>query len=362
MSDQSTKATNQTAQVTEQKLLQAVNTLLELCHSDEPHTPLQRVVNQLRAELVASEIALLDDLQFRLQRWIQRPRKRRSTALFAAQTRFQHVAIYEYEVNGETTRKLFIDKHGQSLTTDEHIYHEMLAHPALLVHPDPQSVFIAGGGELATAREALRHHSVRRVVNAEIDQALTEACIEHLPSMSAGAHQDERLHMVYADAREVLEQAEKPFDVILIDVNDPVYNTPSAGEGLTLFSEEFLRMARSKLRSGGIFVTQSCAVSRPSFPSIVKTLQGVFAQVYTLFAIVPSYDVQPWTWTIAHDDDPSLHSFATLSAAEIDARITQRLGRPLAFLDGSSFRRSLVTPPGVAEQIASHTRTFKIGT
>lgn len=361
MADHPTKATCDTETTAGDELLRALRVLLELHRAGEPHMPLQAAVDRLRAELAAPQAELLDDLQFHIQQWVQKPVKRRSSALFAARTRFQHVAIYEYQSGESVTRKLFIDGHGQSLTSDEHVYHEMLAHPALLAHPDPQAVFIAGGGELATAREALRHRSVRVVVNAEIDEELTRACVEHLPTMSAAAHLDERLRMVYADARATLEGSEGLFDVILIDVNDPVYNTPSAGEGHTLFSEEFLRMARAKLRPGGLYVTQSCAVSRASFPSIVKTLQGVFARVHTLFARVPSYDVEPWTWTIAHDDHPGLPPIDTLSAAEIDARIARRLGRPLAFLDGGSFRRSLAAPPGVAERLAAHTATFKLG-
>ena len=51
------------------------------------------------------------------------------------------------------------------------MYHELLVHLALLLHPNPKTVFIAGGGEGATAREALKHRSVEKVVMVDIDQA-----------------------------------------------------------------------------------------------------------------------------------------------------------------------------------------------
>jgi len=50
------------------------------------------------------------------------------------------------------------------------VYHELLVHPALLHHPSPRRVFIAGGGEGATAREVLRHPTVEEVVMVDIDK------------------------------------------------------------------------------------------------------------------------------------------------------------------------------------------------
>lgn len=65
---------------------------------------------------------------------------------------------------------LLLDGKAQSAEADEFVYHELLVHMALLLHPNPRTVFIAGGGEGATAREALRHRSVERVVMVDIDK------------------------------------------------------------------------------------------------------------------------------------------------------------------------------------------------
>lgn len=40
---------------------------------------------------------------------------------------------------------LLLDNKLQSAEADEHVYHELLVHPALLHHPNPRSVFICGG-------------------------------------------------------------------------------------------------------------------------------------------------------------------------------------------------------------------------
>lgn len=42
---------------------------------------------------------------------------------------------------------LLLDGKSQSAEADEYVYHELLVHLALLLHPNPRTVFIAGGGE-----------------------------------------------------------------------------------------------------------------------------------------------------------------------------------------------------------------------
>ena len=71
---------------------------------------------------------------------------------------------------------LLLDGKSQSAEADEFVYHELLVHLALLLHPNPKTVFIAGGGEGATAREALKHRSVEKVVMVDIDQVRLQRC------------------------------------------------------------------------------------------------------------------------------------------------------------------------------------------
>src|SRR2546428_10575187 len=65
------------------------------------------------------------------------------TVLFSRQTPFQRIEIVEL---GDYGRSLILDGKGQSTQADEFIYHEVLVHPALLVHPDPKRVMVIGGG------------------------------------------------------------------------------------------------------------------------------------------------------------------------------------------------------------------------
>jgi spermidine synthase len=60
------------------------------------------------------------------------------------QTKFQNMVVAETVPHG---RALFLDGKIQSGQNDEFVYHECLVHPALVAHPGPRRVFIAGGGE-----------------------------------------------------------------------------------------------------------------------------------------------------------------------------------------------------------------------
>ena len=81
--------------------------------------------------------------------------------VYSGRTQFQSVEVIE---SGAFSRCLVLDGKIQSSETDEFIYHEALVQPAMTTHPNPETVFIAGGGEGATLREVLRHPSVKKVV------------------------------------------------------------------------------------------------------------------------------------------------------------------------------------------------------
>ena len=61
--------------------------------------------------------------------------------------------------------------------------------------------FIAGGGEGATLREALRHPTVKKAVMVEIDAEVTDVSRRYLPEHSSGAFEDPRTGLHHADAR-----------------------------------------------------------------------------------------------------------------------------------------------------------------
>jgi spermidine synthase len=79
-----------------------------------------------------------------------------------------------------------LDGKVQSSAVDEFIYHEALVQPAMVTHPGPEVVFIAGGGEGATLREVLSHNTVKRAVMVDIDEEVVALSKKYFTRSQSG--------------------------------------------------------------------------------------------------------------------------------------------------------------------------------
>ena len=266
------------------------------------------------------------------------------SVLFTGKTQFQDVAIIETEAMGKT---LILDGKTQSAAIDEFVYHEALAHPALLLHPNPKRVFIAGGGEGATLREVLRHRSVEQAVMVDIDGELVELCREHLPEWHAGAFDDARTVLAPGDARAALEQSRERYDAIIIDVTDPA----EAGPSLPIFT--FYEMALERLTPEGVLATQAgpsaLGMTQVHGP-IVHTLTAAAGQAFSYRANVISFGCE-WGFALASKGAGP----GSLSPEEIDRRIAERVTGRLRFLDGASWPGLFSAPKWLRETLAAET-------
>lgn len=268
--------------------------------------------------------------------------------IVSKQTDFQHLAIHDTETFG---RALFLDRKIQSAESDEHIYHEALVQPALLTHPNPRTVFIAGGGEGATLREVLRFKSVERCLMVDIDRDAVDFARQHMSAWHRGAFDDARAEVVIDDARAALERSQERFDAIVVDVTDPV----SGGPSYRIFTEEFYRLASGRLNPGGIMAVQAESTALPiveGHAAVVKTLQTVFPVVRSFAAFVPAFG-EPWGFaTASHKLDP-----ASLTEDTVDRRLAER-GLANRHYDGETHRNMFAIPRGVREAIAKQQQTI----
>jgi len=167
--------------------------------------------------------------------------------LFSGQSPFQKVDVIQTTGHGKV---LLNDGIVMISERDEAVYHEMIAHVPLFVHPDPKKVLIIGGGDGGTAREVLRHPGVERVVMVEIDKMVVDACREHMPAVS-GALDDPKLELLIDDGVKYVADTDETFDVAIIDSTDPI------GPAAPLFDSAFYENTAKCLADDGIMITQS---------------------------------------------------------------------------------------------------------
>ena len=128
-------------------------------------------------------------------------------------SRYQRIKIYETANLG---RLLMLDDIIQLTEFDEYAYQEMMTHPALLVHPNPEKVLIIGGGDGGVAREVARHKTVKHIDQCEIDGEVVELCRKYIPSTACG-FDDKRMHLTIGDGLEFVKQRKNEYDVIIVD-------------------------------------------------------------------------------------------------------------------------------------------------
>jgi spermidine synthase len=167
--------------------------------------------------------------------------------VFKGKSPFQTVEVVETKGHGKL---LLIDGMTMVSERDEFVYHEMIAHVPLFVHPRPRRVLVIGGGDGGSVREVLRHRSVERCVLAEIDPLVVEASRRFLP-LTAAKLSDRRCEVKIGDGVAFVRETAERFDVVIVDSTEPF------GPAKALFGPAFYKDVRRVLTDDGIVVSQA---------------------------------------------------------------------------------------------------------
>ena len=262
--------------------------------------------------------------------------------LHREQTGQHELLIFENRLFG---RVLTLDGAIQTTEADEYVYHEMLAHPAILARKaalcsgpeDGLDILIVGGGDGGCLREVLRHPEVR-VVQVEIDPRVVELAKTHLPALSAGAFEDPRAELVIADGARFVADTDRRFDVAIVDSTDPV------GPGAALFTEEFYRNCKRCLKEGGVLITQNGvpALQGDELAASHAAFRKLFADPAFFVAPVPTYNggFMAFGWAT---DDPGLRRW---SSATIQDRI-DAIGLETRYFNAQIFVAAFALPNSI---------------
>lgn len=156
------------------------------------------------------------------------------------------VAVIEQASGPRTFRRLYVQGVSNSGDAMPSLrYMRLQALIPLIVHSDePSSVLVIGLGTGITAGAALRYPLERRVV-AELLPAVLRAAQNFKGNYDATS--DPRLDIRLRDGRRELLKSQEQYDVITLEPPPP-----AAAGVVNLYSVDFYRLARERLRSGGI--------------------------------------------------------------------------------------------------------------
>lgn len=222
---------------------------------------------------------------------------------------------------------------------DEFFYHENLNHVPAIAQDAPRSALIIGGGDGGSAEELLKHPSMARIVLVELDAEVVDIACKHLQTVHRGALDDPRLELRIEDGlhyvREVAPAAGERFDLVVLDLTDPV------GPAEALYTAEFFRACKALLTAQGAL---SLHIGAPVFQpervrGLVDALRAAFAVVRPYFLYIPLYG-SLWGMACAADRlDP-----LSLTETEVDQRIAERGIGPLRYYNGAMHRAQFALP------------------
>jgi spermidine synthase len=206
---------------------------------------------------------------------------------------YQRIEVFENQDWGSV---LLLDGLVQTTEKDEFFYHEMLVHPAFIVHPEPQNVLIIGGGDGGVLREVLRY-PVKKAVLVEIDDQVIQAAKAYFPWLKP-ALEDSRSELIVEDGRLFVERTQYRFDVVIIDSSEPI------GPSSPLHEKEFYRLLKSRMNPGGIVMAQ---VASPFFQmDQIERKQVFFKELFRTarfyLGTVPTYPGGSWCYIYLSDD------------------------------------------------------------
>jgi spermidine synthase len=218
---------------------------------------------------------LFDALGFRMTYEVER-------VLYEMQTEHQHLVLFEHKLFG---KMLMLDGATQVTTRDEFIYHEMMSHVPILAHGAAREVLIVGGGDCGIAEEVLKHKSVERLTQVEIDASVVEFSKEHFPQFTKPVLGNKRFDLVIDDGMSYVAKTDRRFDVIIVDSTDP------QGPGKVLFSQKFYAACRRCMRKGGVMVTQNGVpiFQAGELKSGIRKFRKLFADGTCYVAAIPTY-------------------------------------------------------------------------
>jgi len=233
-----------------------------------------------------------------------------SRQLTHVQSKFQRVEVFE---SPEFGRFLVLDGFMMLSEKDEFIYHEMITHVPMAVHPRAENILVIGAGDGGAVRELAKYEQIKKIDVAEIDAEVVRVCKEFFTTTACG-FDDPRVEIFYEDGLRFVRGRENVYDVIIVDSTDPF------GPGEGLFSMEFYGNCFRALKSDGILINQHESPFYEKDAQIVRRVHKRIVQSFETSRVyqahIPTYPSGHWLFGFA---SKGLHPVRDLNAEKWNA-------------------------------------------
>ena len=207
------------------------------------------------------------------------------TIVYRSDGVYQQITIYEGSYLGRPARFLLLDRSESGAmfldsTDPSDLVYDYTKYYSLykVFTPRVQNALVLGGGAYSIPK-ALLHE----LPDAVVDVAEIEPSFLDLAKRYFGAADSPRLRNYVEDGRRFLQDSDTQYDLIFGDVYYSYFSVPPQ-----FTTREFFALARSRLRSEGVFIANMIGDLSRREPSLImteiKTFQSVFPNSY-FFAV-----------------------------------------------------------------------------
>ncbi len=207
--------------------------------------------------------------------------------LYSGESDFQRIDVFE---SPEFGRFLVLDGYIMLTEKDEFIYHEMMVHVPMSVHPHVKQVLVIGAGDGGVVRELTKYPEIERIDLVEIDEQVIQVCREFLPGISCKLD-EERVHIYYEDGLRFVRAREDAYDLIIVDSTDPF------GPGEGLFTREFYGNCYKALKEDGVMVNQH---ESPFYEADATACMRAHKRIVETFPVSKVYQAHIPTYPSGH--------------------------------------------------------------
>ena len=218
----------------------------------------------------------------------------KDTIILSKQTSYQKIIMTRHKDD----IKLFLDGNLQFSSKDEYRYHEALVHIPMSYANQHDEILILGGGDGLAVRELLKYDDIKNITLVDIDKQMTDLCKNNklISTLNNNSLESNILNIINEDAYIFVQNTDKKYDVIIIDLPDP--NSVTLNK---LYTNVFYNYIKNIMNTDGIMVCQSTSpyYAKNSFWCINKTINTQFDNVKPYHLQVPSFG--EWGFNMAYN-------------------------------------------------------------
>ena len=212
-----------------------------------------------------------------------------------------------------------------------------------LLHPEPRRALVIGLGTGSTAGWLAAVPTMERVDVVELEPAIVHVAAAFTP-VNHDALLNPKVHLILGDGREVLLASEERYDLIFSEPSNP-YRAGIA----SLFTADFYRAVRGRLRPGGVFLQWL-----QGYELDARAVGIAYATLGSVFPSVETWEVNSGDLLLMASERPPLHDVAQVRARTAAEPWRTALARTWGVEGAEGFYAGFLASGAFARNVAAH--------